>query len=143
MHRIGGIEKEDGSGNISYDPANHARMVALRAERVARIADDIAPAEVLGDVDADLCVIGWGSTWGAITSAVGRVRSQGKKVAQVHLTHLNPFPANLGEVLDAYSTVLVPRNEPRAAVPAVESRVPRRRPNPSPRSWASRSRPAN
>ena len=108
MHRIGGIEKEDGSGNISYDPANHARMVALRAERIARIADDIPAAEVLGDADADLCVIGWGSTWGAITSAVGRVRSEGKKVAQVHLTHLNPFPANLGEVLGAYSKVLVP-----------------------------------
>ena len=108
MHRIGGIEKQDGTGNISYDPANHAKMVALRAERIRRIADDIPPVVVEGDEDADLCVVGWGSTWGAVTSAMGRVRGSGKKMARVHLTHLHPFPSNLGEVLSRYRTVLVP-----------------------------------
>ena len=108
MHRIGGIEKEDGSGNISYDPANHGRMVALRAAKVAGIAKSIPPVEVAGDVDADLLVLGWGSTWGAIATAVERARDEGHRVAQVHLRHLNPFPPNLGEVLARYRTVLVP-----------------------------------
>jgi 2-oxoglutarate/2-oxoacid ferredoxin oxidoreductase subunit alpha len=108
MHRIGGIEKEDGSGNISYDPANHGRMVAVRAAKVAGIAASIPPVEVTGDADADLLVLGWGSTWGAIATAVERVRADGHKVAQVHLRHLNPFPPNLGEVLGRYRTVLVP-----------------------------------
>jgi 2-oxoglutarate ferredoxin oxidoreductase subunit alpha len=108
MHRIGGIEKEAGTGNISYDPANHEYMVRMRAARVAKIADDIPLAEVQGDADADVLVVGWGSTWGAITSAVQRVRDEGRKVARVHLTHLNPLPSNLGEVLRRYPTVLVP-----------------------------------
>jgi 2-oxoglutarate ferredoxin oxidoreductase subunit alpha len=108
MHRIGGIEKEDGTGNISYDPNNHEFMVRMRAERVARIADDIPPAQVDGDPDADVLVVGWGSTWGAIATACDRVRATGGKVARVHLTHLNPFPKNLGEVLRSYKTVLVP-----------------------------------
>jgi 2-oxoglutarate/2-oxoacid ferredoxin oxidoreductase subunit alpha len=108
MHRIGGIEKEDGSGNISYDPANHGRMVALRAAKVAGIAKSIPPVEVTGDPDADVLVLGWGSTWGAIATAVDRVRGEGHKVAQAHLRHLNPFPANLGEVLGRHRTVLVP-----------------------------------
>jgi 2-oxoglutarate ferredoxin oxidoreductase subunit alpha len=108
MHRIGGIEKEDGSGNISYDPANHERMSRLRAAKVAGIAKDIPLAEVEGDEDAELLVLGWGSTWGAIGGAVDRVRSRGKKAARVHLTHLNPFPANLGEVLRRFPKVLVP-----------------------------------
>jgi 2-oxoglutarate/2-oxoacid ferredoxin oxidoreductase subunit alpha len=108
MHRIGGIEKEDGSGNISYDPANHGRMVALRAAKVAGIAKAIPPVEVTGDADADVLVLGWGSTWGAIVTAVERVRDEGHRVAQVHLRHLNPFPPNLGEVLGRYRTVLVP-----------------------------------
>jgi 2-oxoglutarate ferredoxin oxidoreductase subunit alpha len=108
MHRIGGIEKEDGSGNISYDPANHERMVQLRAAKVAGIAKDIPLAEVEGDDDAELIVLGWGSTWGAIGGAVDRVRAGGRKAARVHLTHLNPFPANLGEVLRRFPKVLVP-----------------------------------
>jgi 2-oxoglutarate/2-oxoacid ferredoxin oxidoreductase subunit alpha len=108
MHRIGGIEKEAGTGNISYDPANHEYMVRMRAARIAKIADDIAPVVVEGDDDADLLVVGWGSTWGAITSAVQRARSGGHRVAQVHLTHLNPFPSNLGEVLGRYRNILVP-----------------------------------
>jgi 2-oxoglutarate ferredoxin oxidoreductase subunit alpha len=109
MHRIGGIEKEDGSGNISYDPANHERMVRLRAARIAGIANDIPPVEVTGDVDdAELLVVGWGSTWGAIDGAMNRVRAKGRRVAHAHLMHLNPFPANLGEVLQRYPRVVVP-----------------------------------
>jgi len=109
MHRIGGIEKEDGSGNISYDPANHERMVHLRADKVAGIAADIPPVEVEGDVDdAEILVLGWGSTWGAIGGAVDRCRARGAKVARAHLVHLNPFPRNLGEILRRYPRVLVP-----------------------------------
>ena len=108
MHRIGGLEKEDGSGNISYDPENHATMIELRAERIAKIADYIPGVEVDGDPDAELIVVGWGSTWGAIYSAVGRVRRSGHKVARVHLSHLNPFPSNLGAVLQGFEKVLVP-----------------------------------
>ena len=109
MHRIGGIEKEDGSGNISYDPANHERMVRLRAAKIAGIAADIPPVEVTGDVDdAELLVLGWGSTWGAIDGAVNRLRTRGRRVAHAHLTHLNPFPVNLGEVLARYPRVAVP-----------------------------------
>ncbi|MEZ5137943.1 MAG: 2-oxoacid:acceptor oxidoreductase subunit alpha [Acidimicrobiales bacterium] len=108
-HRIGGIEKQDGTGNISYDPANHERMVHLRADKVAGIAQDIPPVQVHGDVDdAELLVIGWGSTWGAIDGAVNRVRARGRHVACAHLVHLNPFPANLGEVLARYPKVVVP-----------------------------------
>jgi 2-oxoglutarate ferredoxin oxidoreductase subunit alpha len=109
MHRIGGIEKEDGTGNISYDPANHERMVRLRAAKIAGIAEDIPPVEVTGDVDdAEMLVVGWGSTWGAIDGAVNRVRRRGRRVAHAHLTHLNPFPAGLGELLARYPKVVVP-----------------------------------
>jgi 2-oxoglutarate ferredoxin oxidoreductase subunit alpha len=107
-HRIGGIEKEAGTGNISYDPANHEFMVRTRAARVAKIADDIPPAMVTGDDDPDLLVVGWGSTWGAISTAVQRARNDGKKVGHVHLTHLNPLPSNLGPILTAAPKVLVP-----------------------------------
>ena len=108
MHRIGGLEKEDRTGNVSYDPANHEHMVHLRAEKVRRIADSIPDVEVTGDVDdADLLVVGWGSTWGAIDGAVSRIRGQGQRVAHAHLTHLNPFPKNLGHVLRRYPRVVV------------------------------------
>ncbi|MBI1844621.1 MAG: 2-oxoacid:acceptor oxidoreductase subunit alpha [Actinobacteria bacterium] len=108
MHRIGGIEKADGTGDISYDALNHEHMVHTRAAKIAGIARDIPLVEVRGDHDADLLVLGWGSTWGAITTAVDRVRTAGARVAQTHLVHLNPFPANLGEVLARFSKVLVP-----------------------------------
>jgi len=107
-HRIGGLEKADGSGNISYDPENHDRMVNLRAAKVAGIARDIPKLEVDHQDGARLLVLGWGSTYGPIGAAVRRVRGQGGKVAQAHLRHLNPFPANLGEVLASYEHVLVP-----------------------------------
>jgi 2-oxoglutarate/2-oxoacid ferredoxin oxidoreductase subunit alpha len=108
QHRIGGIEKEDGTGNISYEPANHEKMVRLRAAKIAGIAADIPEVTVAGDPDAELVVLGWGSTWGAIDSAVERVRRRGLKVAWVHLVHLNPLPRNLGDVLRRYPKILVP-----------------------------------
>ncbi len=108
MHRVGGIEKQDGTGNVNYDPSNHEKMVHLRQAKVAGIAKDVPELHVDADADADLLVLGWGSTWGPITEAVRRARSQGKKVAQAHLVHLNPFPSNLGAVLASYPKVLVP-----------------------------------
>jgi len=108
QHRVGGIEKEDGTGNISYDPANHETMVHLRAAKIAGIAADIPEVTVAGDPDAELVVLGWGSTWGAIDSALERVRRRGLKVAWVHLVHLNPLPSNLGEVLRRFPKIIVP-----------------------------------
>jgi 2-oxoglutarate ferredoxin oxidoreductase subunit alpha len=108
-HRIGGIEKADGAGTISYDPDNHDKMVRLRQAKIDGIAADIGPLEVDDpDGDAKVLVLGWGSTFGSIGAAVRRVRTAGGKVAQAHLRHLSPFPANLGEVLAAYDKVLVP-----------------------------------
>ena len=107
-YRIGGLEKQDVSGNVDYDPANHEQMVKTRAEKVARVADDIPPAEPDGDAGDKLLVIGWGSTYGAIKSAVNRARNEGRGVSQLHLRHLNPFPRNLGQVLERYERILVP-----------------------------------
>jgi 2-oxoglutarate/2-oxoacid ferredoxin oxidoreductase subunit alpha len=108
-HRIGGIEKADGSGDISYDPANHDRMVRLRQAKIDGIAQDISPLEVDDpDGSARVLVLGWGSTFGSIGAAVRQVRLTGGSVAQAHLRHLNPFPANLGDVLASYEKVLVP-----------------------------------
>ncbi len=106
MHRIGGIEKEDGTGNISYDPENHRHMVDLRRARVQRV--EVPDVEVVGVEDPDLLMVGWGSTWGAISAALRRVRRDGHLVAHVHLRHLNPLPANLGDVLSRAGKVLVP-----------------------------------
>ncbi len=109
MHRVGGIEKEgDGTGNISYTPENHQKMVDLRAAKVAAVTADIPPVEVHGDPDAELCIVGWGSTWASIDAAVQRRRRAGRKVAWVHLVHLNPLPADLGDVLARYPKLLVP-----------------------------------
>jgi 2-oxoglutarate/2-oxoacid ferredoxin oxidoreductase subunit alpha len=108
-HRIGGIEKADGSGEISYDPDNHDRMVRLRQAKIDGIAADIGPLEVDDpDGNARVLVLGWGSTYGAIGAAVRVIRAAGSPVAQAHLRHLSPFPANLGEVLSSYDKVLVP-----------------------------------
>jgi len=109
QHRVGGIEKEDGSGNISYVPSNHERMVSLRAEKVAAVANGYRPTEVVGDVDdADVLVVGWGGTWAAIDAAVQRSRRHGKKVAWVHLTNLVPLPNDLGDIIRRYPHVIVP-----------------------------------
>ena len=108
-HRIGGLEKADITGNVSYDPDNHHRMQLLRQAKVARMADDIAPLEVFGPDRGDLLILGWGSTYGAIRSAVERLHSQGRSnVAHAHLRHLNPFPANTEKVLRSYRRVLIP-----------------------------------
>jgi 2-oxoglutarate ferredoxin oxidoreductase subunit alpha len=108
-HRIGGLEKEDVTGNVSYDPDNHDAMVRLRAQKVANIAADIPELEVDdADGDAKLLVLGWGGTYGPIAGGVRRVRRAGKKVAHAHLHYLNPFPRNLGEVLNRYERVLIP-----------------------------------
>jgi 2-oxoglutarate ferredoxin oxidoreductase subunit alpha len=107
-HRIGGLEKEDVTGNVSYDPDNHDHMVRLRAQKVAGIAADIPELEVDDPDGASLLVLGWGGTYGPIQSAARRLRKDGKKVAHAHLRHLNPFPRNLGEVLGRYDKVLVP-----------------------------------
>jgi 2-oxoglutarate ferredoxin oxidoreductase subunit alpha len=107
-HRIGGLEKEDGTGNVSYNPANHEKMTMLREQKIARIADDIPEIIVDEDEGAEVLVIGWGSSYGAILAGVRRIRGRGMKVARVHLRHLNPFPRNLGEIVSRYPKVLVP-----------------------------------
>jgi 2-oxoglutarate ferredoxin oxidoreductase subunit alpha len=107
-HRIGGLEKEDGSGNVSYLPANHARMTRLRAEKVARMAQDIPPVEVRGSERGRLLVVSWGGTHGAVTEAVDEAREDGLDVSSLHLRHLHPFPSNLGEVLGRFDRILVP-----------------------------------
>ncbi len=107
-HRIGGLEKEAITGNVSYDPANHQLMTDSRAWKVANIVNDIPDLEVAGDEDADILVLGWGSTFGSIRAAARRVRLEGGKVATVHLRHLNPMPQNLGDLLHRYEKVLIP-----------------------------------
>ncbi len=108
-HRVGGIEKADGSGDISYDPDNHQQMTDLRAAKVAGVARDYPPTVITGDAeDAEVLVIGWGSTWGAIAAATERVRRDGGRVAHVHLRHVNPLPRDLGEIITSYPNVLVP-----------------------------------
>jgi 2-oxoglutarate ferredoxin oxidoreductase subunit alpha len=107
-HRIGGLEKEDVTGNVSYDPENHEHMVRTRAQKIANIANEIPLLEVNGPAEGDLLVIGWGGTYGAIVSAVQRAQRKGSKVAQAHLRYLNPMPRNTGEVLKRYKKVLVP-----------------------------------
>jgi 2-oxoglutarate ferredoxin oxidoreductase subunit alpha len=108
-HRVGGLEKADRTGNISYDPENHDLMTRLRAQKVAGIASDIPELEVDDpDGDASVLVLGWGGTYGPIAAACRRVRAEGRSVAHAHLRHLNPFPRNTGEVLRRYDKVLVP-----------------------------------
>jgi 2-oxoglutarate ferredoxin oxidoreductase subunit alpha len=107
-HRIGGLEKADVTGNVSYDPDNHHKMQLLRAAKVAGIATDIAPLEVHGPERGELLILGWGSTYGALRSAVERLQADGKSVAHAHLRHLNPFPANTEAVLRNYRRVLIP-----------------------------------
>jgi 2-oxoglutarate ferredoxin oxidoreductase subunit alpha len=107
-HRIGGLEKADITGNVSYDPENHHRMTVLRAQKVAGIANDIAPLEVFGPPQGDVLVVGWGSTYGAIRSAVERLQAEDWSVSHAHLRHLNPLPANTEQVLRSFKKVLVP-----------------------------------
>ena len=107
-HRIGGLGKEDVTGNVSYLPKDHENMVRIRHAKVARVAEFIPDIEVLGPESGELLVLGWGGTSGAIRGAVERAQSLGKSVASAHLRYLNPFPKNLGEVIDRYDRVLIP-----------------------------------
>jgi 2-oxoglutarate ferredoxin oxidoreductase subunit alpha len=108
QHVVGGLEKEDQTGHVSYEAENHARMTRLRAEKVAGIANDIPKLDVDHQDGAEMLVLGWGSTYGAIKGAVRRVRMRGKKVAWAHLHHLSPLPSNTGEVVRSYPKVLIP-----------------------------------
>ena len=121
QHVIGGLEKEDETGNVNYEPDNHARMTRLRAERIAGIADDIPGLQVDHEDGAEMLVLGWGSTFGAIKGAVRRVRKRGKKVARAHLYHLNPLPRNTGEVVKAYDKVLIPETNTGQLVKIIRS----------------------
>jgi 2-oxoglutarate/2-oxoacid ferredoxin oxidoreductase subunit alpha len=107
-HRIGGLEKADVTGTVSYDPENHQRMTELRARKIAGIADDIPELTVNGPQRGDLLILGWGSTYGSLRTATERLQRQGQSVAHAHLRHLNPFPRNTGDVLAAYRRVLIP-----------------------------------
>jgi 2-oxoglutarate ferredoxin oxidoreductase subunit alpha len=107
-HRIGGIEKQDVTGNISYDPENHDHMVRTRAEKVRRVAQEIPPTTINGPATGDLLVVGWGGTYGSITAAVERAQGEGRSVASIHVRHLNPLPPDLGHILREYRKVLVP-----------------------------------
>jgi 2-oxoglutarate ferredoxin oxidoreductase subunit alpha len=107
-HRIGGIEKQDVTGNIDYEPLNHEHMVRLRAAKVESVANDIPPAVPEGDQSGDLLIIAWGSTHGPITAALNAQREKGRSIGHVHLRHLNPLPRNLGEVIKRFKKVLVP-----------------------------------
>ncbi len=108
MHRVGGLEKEDKTGNVNYTPENHQLMGDLRQAKLERIADDYPETEIFGDDDAEICMLGWGSTWAAIHAAVQRQRRAGHKLAWIHLEHLNPLPNDLGEKLKRFDKVLVP-----------------------------------
>ncbi len=107
-HRIGGIEKQHLTGNVNYDPENHHFMVLMRQAKVDRAAQDIPDVEVFGEKSGKVLILGWGSTYGSITSAVEKLQSEGKSVSSAHLRHLNPFPSNLGEVLRSFERVIVP-----------------------------------
>ena len=100
-HRIGGLEKQDVTGNVNYEPLNHENMVRLRAEKVAAIVQDIPDVVPAGDADGDLLIVSWGSTHGPMTAALNAQRAKGRQIGHVHLRYLNPLPANLGDVLSA------------------------------------------
>jgi 2-oxoacid:acceptor oxidoreductase, alpha subunit len=107
-HRIGGIEKQHITGNVNYDPENHHLMVKLRQEKIDRAANDIPNIEVMGEKTGKVLVLGWGSTYGSISSAVEKMQREGKSVSSAHLRYLNPFPRNLAEVLAGFETVIIP-----------------------------------
>ena len=108
MHRVGGLEKEDGTGNVSYDAENHDFMTRIRAAKIAGIASDIPPVDLDDEDGAEFLVVTWGGTWGAAKAAVSRVRSRGHKIAHAHLRHMNPFPADLGDIVQRFPKIFVP-----------------------------------
>jgi 2-oxoglutarate/2-oxoacid ferredoxin oxidoreductase subunit alpha len=107
-HRIGGLEKQDVTGNVNYEPLNHEKMVRIRAAKVAGIAQDIPNVLPEGDPEGDLLVVSWGSTAGSITAAVKSARAEGRRIGHLHLRYLNPLPSNVGEILKRYKKILVP-----------------------------------
>lgn len=108
MHRVGGLEKQDGTGNVSYDADNHQKMMHIRSQKVANVAKVIPPQEVMGPEEGELLVLSWGGTYGACHTAVQQALDDGRSVAHCHLRHMNPFPSNLGQILGRYESVLVP-----------------------------------
>ena len=108
MHRLGGLEKEDGTGNVSYDPENHEHMVRTRARKVDSIAERVPPQDVYGETSGDVLVVSWGGTFGACHTAVRRCREAGHSVSHAHVRYLNPLPSNLGDLLRRFRTVVVP-----------------------------------
>ena len=108
MHRVGGLEKQDGTGNVSYDPENHQHMVDLRQRKVEKIADDIPLQELKGPDEGALLVLSWGGTFGACRTAVNTMIAEGKAVSHAHLRYLNPLPKNLGEIIQRFEKILVP-----------------------------------
>ena len=108
MHRVGGLEKQDITGNVDYDPMNHQHMTNVRAQKVENIAETIPEQTVNGPSSGDLLILSWGGTYGACTTAVEHCQSQGLSVAHAHLRYLNPFPKNLGTLLSNFKTVLIP-----------------------------------
>ena len=107
-HRLGGLEKREDTGNVDYDPDNHDRMIRLRAAKIQKASDVIPPLEVRGDATGEVLLLGWGGTYGAITTAGDRLREDGHSVSTAHLQYINPFPKNLGEVLGNFKTVIIP-----------------------------------
>jgi 2-oxoglutarate/2-oxoacid ferredoxin oxidoreductase subunit alpha len=107
-HRIGGIEKQDVTGNVNYDPLNHEHMVRTRAAKVELVANEIPDIVPEGDASGDLVLVAWGSTHGAVTAAVKAQRAKGRRIGHIHLRYLNPLPKNLGEAMKQYKQVLVP-----------------------------------
>ena len=107
-HRIGGLEKEDLSGNVSYDPDNHHEMTLQRQKKVDIVADSIPDLEVFGDSSGDLLVLSWGGVYGSVKSAVKKSQDHDSSVSHVHLRHINPFPKNLGDILKKFKKVLIP-----------------------------------
>jgi 2-oxoglutarate ferredoxin oxidoreductase subunit alpha len=107
-HRIGGLEKQHISGTVSYDPENHELMTRLRAEKVAKMTQDITPLEIVGPASGAVLVVGWGSTYGAVTTAVRELQAERARVSSVHLRHLNPLPPDLGSLMSRFDKILVP-----------------------------------
>ena len=107
-HRIGGLEKSDVTGHVSYDPDNHEKMVEIRAEKVARIANDIPPTEIFGAQEGDVLLLGWGGTFGALRTATENYVAEGLPIGHVHLRHLNPFPNDLADILKRFKKILIP-----------------------------------
>ena len=107
-HRVGGLEKQDGTGNVNYEPLNHERMIHLRAAKVEAVVQEVPDVVPAGDAEGDLLLVGWGSTYGSITAALRAEREKGRRIGHVHLRHLHPLPKNLGEVMKRYRKVVVP-----------------------------------